>query len=139
EGIGAAEALPAVHAPQADQLAEHLADLRSGDEVAARTERIGAPVVAVLGMAERLGHVLGDGDRPGQADAAEELSGERRHRADGEEDDAGCTGLARTMNRMPKISIGTDSTWPMVIPASNRKPSCSSGSRNSSAMMRAQL
>ena len=39
--------------PQADQLAENLADFRCGDEVAATADRCGPPVIAMFGMLER--------------------------------------------------------------------------------------
>ena len=50
EGVGAALVGPDLGRPEADQLAEHLADLGGGDEVARRAERIAGGVVAVLGM-----------------------------------------------------------------------------------------
>ena len=40
---------PGLHAPQAQHLAEHLADLRRGDEIAARAERIAGGVIAGFG------------------------------------------------------------------------------------------
>ena len=56
--------------PQADQLAEHLADLGRGDEVAVGAERIAGDVVAVLRMGEAQRHVLRDRHRAGGRDAA---------------------------------------------------------------------
>ena len=52
-------AQPEVGEPDADQLAEHLADLGRGGEVALGAERIAGRVI----MRVRLGHVVGDRDR----------------------------------------------------------------------------
>src|SRR3546814_19038037 len=55
--------LPGVGAPHAEQLAEHLADFRRGDEIAARRARraegIAVHVVAGPGMRQRLTHEVG--------------------------------------------------------------------------------
>src|SRR5260221_10410397 len=53
EGCRPAGAVPEIDAPQADQLAEDLADLRRSGEVAAPAERIARRVIAVFRMAER--------------------------------------------------------------------------------------
>src|SRR3546814_12082565 len=53
DGGGTAERQPPLDAPQAEQLAEHLADLRRGAEIARRTERVAPAVIAVAGMSER--------------------------------------------------------------------------------------
>ena len=47
-GSGRPARLPGADQPDADQLAEHLADLRRGDEVAGAAERLARRVVAVL-------------------------------------------------------------------------------------------
>ena len=58
--------VPGRRRPQAEQLAEHLADLGRGDEIAAAAERIARRVVAVHRMAEAQLHVLPHRHRPGQ-------------------------------------------------------------------------
>ena len=57
-------------------------------------------------VTEGLGHELGDGDGPGQRDAAKQQPGERRHEVR----------RARQMKAMPKASMGSDRSWPMVVP-----------------------
>ena len=78
KGAGAPIRSQAATAQSADQLAEHLADLRRGDEVAAAAERLAAHVVAELGVAEAGGHVVGDGDRPVGGSAESAPRGARR-------------------------------------------------------------
>ncbi len=51
--------------PYSDQLAEHLADLGRGDEVAVAAQRIAVDVIAVLGVRQAQPHIVGDGHRPG--------------------------------------------------------------------------
>ena len=58
---------------------EHLAHLGRGDEVAGRAERVAGHVAAVLGIGQRLGHVVGEADRPEPGDAAHEALAERGH------------------------------------------------------------
>src|SRR5262245_3998039 len=69
EGSGLAHGLPDDRAPQSDQLPEHLADLRSSDEVAGSPDRIARGVVAVEGMRETGQHEPVYGHRPIAADA----------------------------------------------------------------------
>ena len=57
-----AHGLPHRRAPEADQLAEHLAHLGRGDEVPAGADGPPAPVIAVGGMVEAKLHVGGDAD-----------------------------------------------------------------------------
>jgi hypothetical protein len=57
-------------------------------------------------MAEGLRHELGDGDGSGECDAAQQQPGERRHGAR----------RARQMKAMPKAIMGSDRSWPMVVP-----------------------
>ena len=64
-----AHQLPGRGRPQPDQLAEHLADLGRGDEVAVGADGIAGDVVAVLGMREAQRHELRDRHRPGGGDA----------------------------------------------------------------------
>ena len=54
---------PDLDRPQAEEFAEHLADLRRGDEIARRAERIAGRVVAMHRMAEAERHVALDRDR----------------------------------------------------------------------------
>jgi len=105
-GVGAAHFMPDLDAPEPDELAEHLAHLRGGDEIAGATQGIAALVIAVERMAEGLRHELGDGDGPGQCDAAQQQPGQRRHGAR----------RARQMKAMPKAIMGSDRIWPMVVP-----------------------
>ncbi len=65
----AAHPPPGFHRPEADEFAEHLADLGGGDEIAGRAEGIAAHVIAMLRIAEAGCHVVGDGDRSIGADA----------------------------------------------------------------------
>jgi hypothetical protein len=60
--------------PQSDQLAEHLADLRRGDEIACGTDRLAVDVIPMLRMAEAELHVLGDRDRARRPDDAANLA-----------------------------------------------------------------
>ena len=59
-GEGLSSQPPGLDQPGADDLAEHLADLRRGDEVAARAEGIARHVIAVRRIAEAVRHVFGD-------------------------------------------------------------------------------
>jgi hypothetical protein len=60
---GAALFVPGLRQPQAQHLAEHLADLRRGDEIPAFAERVAGGVVAGLGIVQRHRHVLRHRDR----------------------------------------------------------------------------
>ena len=60
---------PALGQPGAQKLAEHLGDFRRRREVAGGAHRQRRAVVAEAGMAERLGHEVGDRDRAGERDA----------------------------------------------------------------------
>ena len=66
--IGPADTLPQIGAPQPDQLAEDLADLGRGDEIAGAPERIVAGVVAGLRVVQCDRDEGGDGNRPMPAD-----------------------------------------------------------------------
>ncbi len=63
-----AHLLPDRGHPESNELAEHLADFRCGDEVAADAKRIARDVIAVLRMREAKPHVVGNGHRPGGVD-----------------------------------------------------------------------
>ncbi len=69
---------PDVDEPGADDLAEHLADLRRGHEIAVRAERVARRVVAVRGVAEAKRHVVGDAHRAVRLDEEADLLAERR-------------------------------------------------------------
>ena len=58
EGRGATRKAPNLDQPGADDLAEHLADLGRGGEIAGDTEGIPRHVVAVGRVAEAVGHVV---------------------------------------------------------------------------------
>ncbi len=105
--IGRAHPLPQIDAPQADQLAEHLADLWRGDEIAARAQRIARRVIAPARMEQRLLHEGCDAERPRGGDAP----GEMRHQL-------GCAlGHAYHTRPMPKRSTGSDKSCPIVAPS----------------------
>ena len=53
----------------AQQLAEHLRDFGGGREVACGAHGRGVAVVTETGMTQRLGHEVGQRDRPGERDA----------------------------------------------------------------------
>src|SRR3546814_6770948 len=135
DGGGTAERQPPLDAPQAEQLAEHLADLRRGDEIARRTERVATDIIAVAGMSERFRHEGGDTDRPLLLDPPAQDRGQRRGRGRSHSATAGRRRAWRTISR-PTASTGSDRTWPIVTPPA-RKPMCASGCRNLSAAIRA--
>ena len=66
-----AGALPQVGEREADQLAEHLADLGRGDEIASCAERVMAGVIMVIGLGHEAieRHRPVGGDRPGKSRA----------------------------------------------------------------------
>src|SRR5690606_7284188 len=124
-------AQPQIGAPEADQFAEHLANLRRRDEVAGGAEGIARGVIAEPGMAQGLGHVVGNRDRaldrdtPGQdfryAHEAPWATGGRMQ--------------ASHTKEIPTAIIGSERSCPMVAP-SHRKPSWASGSRKNSTAKR---
>ena len=71
--VGPAHPLPQIGAPQPDQLAENLADLRRGDEIAAAPSGSRRRVIARLGIVQRHRHKGGDRERPLGADAPGDL------------------------------------------------------------------
>ena len=75
-----AHLLPDRAHPQPDQLAEHLADLGRGDEIAAGAERIAIDVIAVLRMRQAQPHIFGNRHRSGDADQPADFVIERRAR-----------------------------------------------------------
>ena len=130
-GVGRADHAPDMDEPRADDLAEHLAHLRRGDEIAVDAERIARRVVAVLGIAEAKRHVVGDAHRAVRLDERLDLLAERRVAH------AGRAAFARSIAATPTSTIGIDSIMPMVRPPA-KKPSCASGSRTNSIAMRAR-
>ena len=141
-----ARALPAIGERGADQLAEHLADLRRGREIAARAERVaGRVIISVAGF-----HIGLDGDRPFGRDALAKRPLERGHAhlplAEAQQRCVPTVGSTRTRrffavsisHRPPRI-IGSDSHWPMCRCVAWAKPiSCWSGSRMNSMPKRKQ-
>jgi hypothetical protein len=128
--------LPDHGAPQADELAEDLADFRRGDEIALGAQRVAAHVVAVLGMAQRLGHEAGQRDRPLGGDDAAQMTVERAHTRPRPAPQAVVRRRAQTITPIPNSTSGSDRSCPMVAPA-KRNPRWASGWRNSSTNMRA--
>ncbi len=120
---------PNMDKPRADDLAEHLAHLRRGDEVAFNAERIARRVVAVLWIAEAQRHVVGDAHRAVRFDEALDPAAERRVAH-------AFRRRAKTIAPAPTSTIGIDRIMPMVRPP-KRNPSCGSGSRTNSTRMRA--
>ena len=117
EGGRAARAQPIVGAPEADQLAEHLADFRRRDEIAAAAQRVASAVIAVFGMQQGQRHIVSQADRALAADAPGDDILERRH--------AGLWALraalrALSASQMPKAIIGRHSSCPMVRPSSGK-------------------
>ena len=131
--------LPHHHAPKSDQLAEHLAHLGRGDEVAARADGPAAAVITVLGKMEAKLHVGVNADGPVAANPLPYLVPPARsspglpaalaHRPE-------ARGGMRRMRKSPITIIGSESTCPMLMPG-RMKPRNASGSRNSSATIRA--
>src|SRR6516165_11281908 len=107
DGIGSAQLTPHHGAPQTDQLAKHLADLWSSDEVALRPDRVTPRIIAAVGVVQRHRHIGGDRKRTTGADAAGDLPAERV----GDQDRAG-TGArcAQRMMATPAINSGTDNS-----------------------------
>ena len=121
-GRGAPQQIPGHRGPCAQQLAEHLADLRGGGEVG---ERVVGGVVGGVGTRHervqslRAVRLFGHGAGCGSTDSA----GVR-------------AGRAYQISPAPANSIGMHSNWPMVVP-NGRKPRKASGSRKHSPVMRA--
>ena len=115
-----------VDQPCADHFAEELADLGSGDEVAAGAEGFGAHVVAVLRVGQAKRHVVEDGEWPGRLDQRADPCRQRRlvlpALAHGRVSPAfapasvGGRRRARTIAKRPAAIIGSDRTMPIVSP-----------------------
>ncbi len=129
--IGPAHHAPHLGRPKADQLAEHLRDLRGGGEVARRAEGIAVHVIAELGMRERQLHVALDRDRAFLRDEGLDMRAEFAHAG------ARLERRLQAMNPRPMTTMGAERTMPIVRPP----PSFSrygSGSRNNSQKIRAR-
>ena len=113
EFLRRAHRLPGGDRPEADQLAEDLADLGRGDEIAAPSERLARRVIAVGRIAEACRHVFGDRHRPAGVDTRREPLGEPRHSP---ATAAGFRRDAQIMTAMPAKIIGIDSSMPIVSP-----------------------
>ena len=132
--FGLTAAHPDVGQPHADHLAEHLADLRRGDEVSGTAQRIAARVIAGIGLA----HILREGDRPGGGDQAAEAIGKggRLHASPAAK---GGRISARTTSASPIRIIGMVSHWPIDMPVRRANScNCASGSRKNSTVKRAK-
>ncbi len=90
----------------------NLADLRRGDEVAARRRAGRGSHSSRVRGGQRNRHELRDPQRAALADAPAQQRRERSSRR------RACRRAARTTNQMPTSSIGSDSSWPMVRPRS---------------------
>src|SRR5262249_42117678 len=114
ERSGRPHRLPGRETPCPDELAEDLAHLRRGDEIAAATERFAPHVIAIVGITEAGGHIVGDRDRPVRADASSEPFAEWRHSWAAIA--AGMRRDAHNMTPTPAMIIGMERSIPMVRP-----------------------
>ena len=94
---------PGLREAEAQHLAEHLADLRRGGEIAGRAQRIARGVVAPARVEQTFGHVIRDRQRPRRGDPRQKRvpqahAGRRAERS------------ARSAAQMPTTSIGNDRT-----------------------------
>jgi len=134
DGAGRALIHPGLRERQPHKLAEHLADLRRGNEIACRAKRVAGGVIAPCRVQKALGHELGQGDRPGLYDPGAERRAEAHARA---------RRVAQISVSTPATIIGTLSTWPIVIPIKTWPIGlsgvmyCASASRKNSTMKRA--
>src|SRR5262249_46538557 len=120
--------------PQAEQLAEHLADLGRRGEVAGGAERVAPRVVAALGIVEAKLHVVRHRHRAADCNAPPNL----RLKRDSVRHVRGTVSfrMAAAMRMIPASINGTDNSVPMVDPP-HRNPSWGSGSRKCSPIERA--
>src|SRR6185437_12499039 len=135
--------LPHRGRPQPKQFAEHLAHFGRGGEIALASERIARHVIAVVGVRQAQFHVAPDRHRSRRVDQPPEFDEQWRSLGHGvlsAEFDSGF-GIPRrhatTIMTTPAMTIGADSNMPMVSPR-HKNPSCGSGSRNNSPVIRAQ-
>ncbi len=103
---------PGLDKEDADDLAEQLADLRRGDEVAIAAEGVARLVIAVFGIGEAQREIVGDADRAGGADDRLDLLGKwRGHRTASA---LAAARRARQIAQSPISTIGRESSMPMV-------------------------
>ncbi len=96
--------LPQLGAPQADQLAENLADLGGGREVSSRTDRVAPRIVAAYRVMQRHCHIGGNSERALGANTPGDLPGNSvGHGRTGTRERS-----AQAMIRIPAISSGID-------------------------------
>ena len=115
--IRPADPVPQLGAPQPDQLAENLADLGCGREIARGSDGVTPRIIAALSVVQRHRHIGGDGQRALGADPPGDFFREAcAHERAG-------TGArnAQAMISTPAISSGIDNSWPIVVP-NIRKP-----------------
>ncbi len=98
---------PALGEPGAQKLAEHLGDFRRRREVAGGAHRQGGAVVAEAGMAERLGHEVGDRDRAGERDASCDQLAELRGHGTGVTKQGGADMPGRSASRRRPATAAT--------------------------------
>ncbi len=106
-----AEGMPDFGGPKPDQFAEHLMDLRRGDEIAARADRQFALVIAVLRVKRRERHEALEAHRTFLRDHRGDFGLERVHAL------ASRRRSAKAMKASPAAITGRDNIWPMVAPA----------------------
>ena len=130
-----AERLVGGDAPDADQLAEHLADFRRSDEIALEADGGAGGVIAMVRIGQDEAHVVGDRNGTDGADQPDDLVFERRH------DDGSGRRVrppsARAISAAAAMAVTIDRSMPMVRKPPARKPTCGSGSRTVSTRMRA--
>ncbi len=108
ETVGRTLIEPRFRQRQANQLAKHLADLGRGGEIARRAEGIARGIIAVLGVHQGLGHIIGNGDRSGGRDPGAKHILDRAH----------VLRLGQSTRTRPIRIIGSERFWPMVRPQS---------------------
>ena len=132
---GRAPAEPGLRQRQPDKLAEHLADLRRGGEIARRPQRVAGGVIAQSRVGQAFGHVVGDRQRPARPDPPGQHLGERPSHVPRRLS-------AQPITSTPTMTIGSDRSWPMVMPRKtwpnglSGVMNCASASRKYSTMKR---
>src|SRR5580700_7576267 len=87
---------PAIDAPQPQELAEHLARLRRGEEIALLAQGILRRVIAAKRIEQRHGHELRDRQRTVERNGARDALTQRRH--------AVCRGFSAYQKRAAAVS-----------------------------------
>ena len=109
-------ALPRMDDEDADHLAEDLADLGRGDEIAGTAEGLAGAVIAVFGVREAEREIIGDADRAVGLDNRLDLFAESGGHV-GVLPFQSCSAAwrrARSIAQRPSRIIGEESTMPMV-------------------------